>query len=91
MPSKLGIVKAKGDYNTLNVDNYKYGNQYIECLSKGVKLMPNLNNINLKSNRITETGAEGLMSMLNNNIQVLNISDNNIGKMGINNLSNYLV
>jgi len=91
MPSKLGIVKLKGDYNTLNVDNYKYGDNYISCLSKGVKLMPNLNNINLKSNRITETGAEGLIRMLNNNIQVLNIAENNIGKMGIDNLSRFLI
>ena len=65
----------------MNIDNYKYGDNYINCLSKGVELMSNL-----KSNRITQSGVEGL----NDNIQILNISDNNISKMGIYNLTMFL-
>jgi len=90
IPSKVGVVRITGDYNTINIDNQKYGNQYIDCLSKAVRLMPNLNNLNLRSNRITENGAEGLMRMFNSNIQILNIADNNIGKMGIDNLTKFI-
>ena len=90
MPSKLGLVRLKGDQNTLDIKNQKYGDEYIECLSKGVTLMPNISRFNLSANRIGEIGADGLIRMLNSNIQVLDISDNNIEKMGVASLSKFI-
>jgi len=35
-PSKLGVIKLKGDENILNISNYKFGDRHIEVLSKGI-------------------------------------------------------
>jgi NLR family CARD domain-containing protein 3 len=63
--------------------NYKYGDQYVEMLSEGLRLLPNIQELNLSGNRITKVGAQALLPQLSKNTRVLDLSCNNIGKIGI--------
>jgi hypothetical protein len=57
MPSKLGIIKQRGDVNQIQCNNYKFGDKYIKVMSEAVGRIPNLSIFNLAGNRITENGA----------------------------------
>jgi len=72
----------KGDENILNISNYKFGDRHIEVLSKGIQLLPNINQFNLSHNRISDRGAEKILSKISRNVKDLNLSNNMIGYRG---------
>jgi hypothetical protein len=37
LPCKMGIIKYRGQKNSLNIPNHKYGDRYTEMLSEGMK------------------------------------------------------
>ena len=92
----LGLLKRKGDENTLEMNNQHSGDRFINCLSTGLKYTNNLSNLEISNNRLTHTGIEKLfMNIKQNesfvrNIIKLNLSNNNIGESGIQKLSNFI-
>lgn len=60
LPSKLGIIKFAGNPNAVQVNNYKFGDNYIKAMSEGIKKLPNVSVFKLAGNRITENGANTL-------------------------------
>ncbi len=81
-PSKLGVVKSRGKQDAIELSNYKFGDKYIECLSQGIGQLPHINEFNLRQNRITELGATAILNKMNKNLRLLDLSLNNIGRMG---------
>lgn len=78
-PSKLGIVKARGQEKRMTLQNYNFGDKYVECLSQGLGRL-NYNSFDFRRNRITDKGASAILSKLSLNIKVLDLSNNRIGK-----------
>jgi hypothetical protein len=35
MPSKMGIIKREGDESCVNINNYSYGDKYIQVFGEG--------------------------------------------------------
>ncbi len=65
MPSKLGLVKIKGNSDKVNINNFKYGDKYMKILSEGLMSSPNIKSFRLGGNRITEQGANILLEKIN--------------------------
>lgn len=61
------------------------------ALSSGMKCIPDFYQFNISDNRITEKGAVKIIQDLNQNIKLLDISNNNIGAKGCEMLSNYII
>jgi len=57
------------------------------ALSKGSQCLPNVESICLSNNRISERGAINIIPNLNKNIKILDLSHNNLGKMGCETIS----
>jgi hypothetical protein len=36
LPSKMGVIKAKGDEKSITIQNFNFGDKYIKCISKGI-------------------------------------------------------
>ena len=93
----LGLLKRRGDEGSLDINNQHIGDNYVNCLSKSLKYVKHLNSLEMSNNRLTNLGAEKLFdnikenSNLVKNLTKLNLSFNNIGEEGIQNLINLIV
>ncbi len=96
IPNPLGLIKRKGNERTLDLNNQHVGDIYIKAISDSLEYANHLNDFQLSSNRITENGINYLFSSLHlnkslmQNINKLNLSKNRIGKIGTDNLVNFL-
>ena len=92
----LGLLKRKGDQHTLELNNQHTGNEFINCLSSGLKFTNNLNNLEMSNNRLTQDGIEKFFYNIKQNdsfiknLLKLNISFNNIGELGVEKLINFI-
>ena len=92
----LGLLKRKGDEHTLEMNNQHAGDGFINCLSNGLKYINKLNTLEMSSNRLTQKGIEKLFFNIKQNdsfvknLFKLNLSNNNIGEIGIENLVNFI-
>jgi len=92
VPNPTGILKRNGDENIINLNNMKMGDDYIQCLSKSLKISDHLTELHLSGNRITNQGASPLLSSINENynlikrVSVLDLSFNKLGREGINSI-----
>jgi Leucine-rich repeat (LRR) protein len=78
LPLCLGLVKSKGEANTLNLTNYNLGDRYIIALAAGLKKAKNIEKCLLGSNRITDLGLGELAKSLGQEIVTLDLSNNKI-------------
>lgn len=51
-------------------------------ISEGLKCLPNIQIFSMGGNRITDKGAETLLSQIGKNAKVIDLSSNNVGKLG---------
>ena len=65
MPSKLGLVKLNGNSEKVCINNHKFGEKYMQILSDGLLVSPNIKKFKLGGNRITENGANILLGKIN--------------------------
>jgi len=82
LPSKIGFIKEKGEADKLKLNHYRLGDKYAEVLSEGLKSMRGCNALELANNRLTEVGANHVLSKLTYLTEYVNLSGNSIGKMG---------
>ena len=77
----MGFNKNKNQ-ESLNISHFSAGDTQIKALASIMKINKKISSFNLKNNRISNLGAEKLISSLNFTIQVLNLSNNRIGYIG---------
>ena len=65
---------------------YRLGDKYAAVLSEGLKTATNFNKFELSHNRLTGIGADLILSNMSNQVETIDLSGNNIGKMGIEHL-----
>ena len=90
LPATLGLIKDKGDPDTINIENCKYGDGYVEMLSEGIKVCPSLQVLNVGGNRITDSGALTLVKKLPKTLKCLSLASNLIGNETIEELTIFL-
>ncbi|KAL4456118.1 hypothetical protein ABPG74_014079 [Tetrahymena malaccensis] len=90
IPSKLGLIKQSGEEDILKLSHMQYGDQYASVLSQGLKKVANIKKFHLQDNRISEKSAAELVSIISKNAKEVNLANNNIGKIGCENLSRSL-
>lgn len=90
VPNPIGILKRNGEENVINLNNMKMGDEYIQSLSKSLKIADHLTELHLSSNRLTNQGIGPLLMSINENknlikkISVLDLSYNKLGREAIN-------
>ena len=92
----LGLFKRKGNEHTLEMNNQHSSDNYLNCLSSGLKYANHLNDLEMSRNRFTHFGIGRLFSNLKENDSMIknlvkiNLSNNNMGDEGIEKLINYI-
>ncbi|KAL4466565.1 hypothetical protein ABPG72_010616 [Tetrahymena utriculariae] len=89
-PCKIGLIKTKGSEEDLIIKNMKYGDQYAEVLSEGMRRVPHIQNFYMSGNRITNKGADDLLKTISKKARVLELAENQIGKIGCEHISRAL-
>lgn len=83
-PFSVGISRALGSEDTIDIRYRMIGDIYAKALSKGMKHMHNLEHLNLKSNRLSEVGSTSILKRVQPyRIQDLNLSDNALGTSSV--------
>jgi len=88
LPSKIGFIAPQKSNNKkeINLNYYRLGDKYAAVLSEGLKTATNFNKFELSHNRLTGIGADLILSNMSNQVETIDLSGNNIGKMGIEHL-----
>ena len=64
-----------------------YGDLYAQVLGEGLKRVPSVQNFYLQGNRITNVGSGDLLKTISKKAKVLQLSQNNIGRIGCEHIS----
>lgn len=86
----MGLIRKKPYKDHIKIKNQKYGDQYISVLSEALKLETQIKHCDLQGNRISQNGAQELFQNLHPKMQELNLAHNRIGKLGIEELNEYM-
>lgn len=80
IPVPHGIVKSKGTESSINLRQRRMGDEYAKAFGEGLAHIQSVQRLDLKSNRLTESGSMNILSRLNvGTLQELNLSENNLG------------
>ena len=83
-PQPFGIVRRKGQNTIIDIHMYSMGDTYANAFSKGVKQYKEVANLNLRANRLTDSGCYKILSEVRSKaIQTINISENKLGKFSV--------
>ena len=76
----------------LNLANFELGDEYAEALSKKLRASSTFKRIDLRENRLTETGAKVIFESLwaNTQLETLCFSHNRIGRIGMESLCSFV-
>ena len=92
----LGLLKRRGDENSLEMNNQHIGDRYVNCLSSSLKYANHLNTLEMSNNHLTDISLEKLSFNIKQNEKLfrnlikLNLSFNNIGEKGVENLIDFI-
>lgn len=79
-PQPMGIIRRKGKETELDLHQYRMGDDYASALSEGLKSVKSLERLNLKSNRLSQTGSMKVLETVRANvIKEINLSENTLG------------
>ena len=62
--------------------HYRIGDKYAEVLGEGLKTAPEIKTYSLANNRLSSKGANFILSKLSKSAEVIDLSNNNIGRIG---------
>eukprot|EP00359_Climacostomum_virens_P001679 CAMPEP_0204897674 /NCGR_PEP_ID=MMETSP1397-20131031/869_1 /ASSEMBLY_ACC=CAM_ASM_000891 /TAXON_ID=49980 /ORGANISM="Climacostomum Climacostomum virens, Strain Stock W-24" /LENGTH=860 /DNA_ID=CAMNT_0052065451 /DNA_START=87 /DNA_END=2668 /DNA_ORIENTATION=+ len=80
IPVPHGIVRSKGTESSINLRQRRMGDDYAKALGEGLAHIQSVETLDLKSNRLTESGSVTILSRLKTgNLQELNLSENQLG------------
>jgi len=71
-------VAHKGRHASINVRQYRLGNKRAEVLSAGLKLSK-AKQLNMSENRLSPAGATKIITSINRNLKVIDLSKNSLG------------
>lgn len=84
-------------FNLLNLllispsnSHFRIGDKYAEVVSEGIRGTPTYKNFEFSHNRLTPKGADNLLPRLVLCAETLDLSENNIGKLGCEHISRML-
>ena len=87
-PIAFGIVSPRGKESSIDIRLFSMGDNYADAFSQGIKHLSNLEDLNLKSNRLTDTGSEKILKSLDvKQIKRINLSENHLGENSVNKLT----
>ena len=79
-PQPFGIVRRKGPNTFIDIHMYSMGDTFAEAFSKGVKQYKEVTTLNLKANRLTDSGcAKILTEMCAKKLKSVTLSENKLG------------
>lgn len=79
-PQPMGIVRRKGKETEIDLHLYRIGDSYASALSEGLKSVKSLERLNLKSNRLSQSGSMKVLETVRANvIKEINLSENSLG------------
>lgn len=83
-PNPFGIIRRGGAETAIDIHMYSMGDHYARCFSRGLNQYRELETLDLRSNRLTESGSVNILKNLRDkNVRNLSLADNNIGTKSI--------
>ncbi|CAG9334034.1 unnamed protein product [Blepharisma stoltei] len=83
-PKPIGIVKRRGTSNEFDLRNMGVGDKYANALSKGLKSLKSVEKLNLRNNRLSDSGSIKILSRMNgSSLKDLNLANNKLGNKPI--------
>jgi NLR family CARD domain-containing protein 3 len=78
-PNPFGIIRRKGPETSIDIHSYSMGDAYATAFSEGIKHLKDVGTLNLKSNRLSDSGAAQILTTLEyKNTKKIILSDNKI-------------
>jgi Ran GTPase-activating protein (RanGAP) involved in mRNA processing and transport len=96
VPNPLGLIKRKGASNSIKLNGQRTGDEYVNVLSKGVRYVNHIKEIDLSANRLTRKGVFPLINSIKENpyllnkLKILDLSYNKLGAPSIDKIIEYL-
>ena len=88
-PNTFGLVSSRGKESSIDIRLFSMGDNYADAFSQGIKHLNTLENLNLKSNRLTDIGSEKILKSLDvKQIKRINLSENRLGENSVNKITN---
>lgn len=79
-PQPFGIVRRKGPNTFIDIHMYSMGDTFAGAFSKGVSQYKEVTNLNLKANRLTDSGCAKILSeIFSKKIKTITLSENKLG------------
>ena len=86
-PHPFGIMR-RGKESSIDLNGHSMGDNYAEAFSEGLQYNTFIEKVNLNNNRLTERGANSILTkLISHKLRELNLSNNKIGFNSINSLS----
>lgn len=83
-PEPFGIVRNKGPHTSIDIHQYGMGDLYAEAFSEAMFVVKNVETLNLKDNRLSDSGAAKILNkLISKNIKRIILSDNRISSQSI--------
>lgn len=83
-PKTFGLIKKTGKETSIDIRLFSMGDRYANAFSQGLKTYSTLQNLNLKSNRLTDIGNEQILSTIDvKQLKRLNLAENQIGSKSL--------
>ncbi|OMJ87125.1 hypothetical protein SteCoe_11198 [Stentor coeruleus] len=83
-PEPFGIVRRNGPETSIDIQGYGMGDTYAEAFSEGLSVVKDVETLNLKENRLTDSGASKILNkLIARNLKKVILSENRIGLKSI--------
>ena len=83
-PEPFGIVRNKGPKTSIDIHQYGMGDSYAEAFSEAICIVKDIETLNLKDNRLSDSGAAKILNrLISRNMKRIIMSDNKISTQSI--------
>lgn len=83
-PKPFGMIRKEGSESNIDLHMFSMGDRYAEAFSTGLNKIQNVEQLNLKGNRLSQKGANVILSNLENKkTKNLVMADNKLGEESI--------
>ena len=89
-PKSRSIIRKYEHLHNIDIDQFSIGNKYASSLGKAIKDYKSLHELIASSNRLTNKGAYNILNNLPLNVQVLDLSYNNLAKDSFEKLASFI-
>ena len=78
----MKLIDKQERSNEYIYSHFRIGDKYAEILGEGLKAAPHISTYRLSNNRLSAKGADFILGSVSRGAKVIDLSKNNIGRIG---------